>query len=62
MSAHGRECAVTVGEGQEGIYAAMTLWGYEQARALQALIQGGMVMAMGGKRTLAPSQEGECYR
>lgn len=62
MSAYGRECAVTVGEREEGIYAAMTLQGYEQARALQALIQGAMVMAMGGEKTLARSRVAECYR
>jgi hypothetical protein len=62
VSAYGRECAVTVGELEEGIYAAVTLWGYEQAPALQTLMQGAMVMVMGGKKTLARSREGECYR
>jgi len=62
VSAYGRECAVTVGEQEEGIYAAMTLLGYEQARALQTLIQGAMVMAMGGKRMGARSRGGGCYK
>jgi hypothetical protein len=51
-----------MGEGEEGIHAEMTLKGYEQALALQALIQGVMVMAMGGKKTVARSRGGECYR
>ena len=62
VTAYGRECAVKVGEVEEGMYAAMILWGYEQARALQALIQGAMVMGMGGKKTVARSRVGECYR
>jgi hypothetical protein len=53
---------VTAGEGEEGIHVAMILKGYEQARGSQALIQGVMVMAMGGKKTVAPSQVGEYYR
>ena len=62
VSASGREFVVTVGEGEEGIHEVMTLKGYEQALALQALIQGVMVMAMGGKKTVARSRGGECYR
>jgi len=53
---------VTVGEREGGIYAAMTLLGYEQARALQALIQGAMVMAMGGEKAVARSRGAGCYR
>ena len=62
VSAYVRECAVTAGEGEEGIHVAMILKGYEQALGSQALIQGVMVMAMGEKKTVAPSQVGEYYR
>ena len=50
MSAYDHERAVTVGEGKEGIYAAMIPQGYEQAREQRAWTRGEMAtaLAMGG--------------